>query len=50
MKLNNQWNKDKIKALCLDKFVIHKKYTEQLIENIQYNHDVDVLLKWIFVE
>lgn len=50
MKLNNQWNKEKIKELCLDKFVIHKKYTEQLIENIQYNHDVDVLLKWIFVE
>ena len=47
MSLNVHWNEKKIIELCSDKFVCERNYVESLVENIQYNQDVDILLDWI---
>ena len=39
--------KTQVETICLEKFIEKREYTTNLINNIQYNHDVDVLLSWI---
>jgi len=48
MELPNNWTDVKINEQCTHKFVYQRDYALQLINNIQYNQDVDVLLNWVF--
>lgn len=48
MSLPASWNHKKILEISSEKFVCERSYVESLIENIQYNQDVDILLNWIF--